>query len=224
MQERKSPGKAKNATGSERESTIASLVTAAAVGLLANDLVTKVIFASKQVFSLLGNAGLEIFGPVADPLVAHWLLKCARGEKGTDPSSHASIKSGGETTSAGEIRLGHETISGLVRMHASHLVDSSVAHAVLPLIHKGRRGGKQVARRVEQKIVECIKRVGAEAMCCGAVMQAMEELLRGLGSSKDASANGTETGAGLLRYFQEIEMPAVQTFARMERVGSIFVL
>ena len=223
LQERKSPGKAKNATGSERESTIASLVTAAAVGLLANDLVTKVIFASKQVFSLLGNAGLEIFGPVADPLVAHWLLKCARGEKGTDPSSHASIKSGGETTSAGEIRLGHETISGLVRMHASHLVDSSVAHAVLPLIHKGRRGGKRVAGRVEKKIVECIKRVGAEAMCCGAVMQAMEELLRGLGSSKDASANGTETGAGLLRYFQEIEMPAVQTFARMERVGSIFV-
>jgi hypothetical protein len=54
-----------------------SAVTAAVVGLLVDRRVTKVICNAKHGLAILRAAGVEVAGPMRDPLVAHWLLKGA---------------------------------------------------------------------------------------------------------------------------------------------------
>ena len=51
------------------------------IELLACEQVTKVLFDAKTTLFELVAAGLTVKGPLENPLIVHWLLKCSKGER-----------------------------------------------------------------------------------------------------------------------------------------------
>jgi hypothetical protein len=116
------------------------------IELLACEDVTKVLFDAKNTLFELAAAGLTVKGPLEDPLIAHWLLKCAKGERagGHLHGEGMDLPAGVEE---GEVRLGRASLFSLAKTYGTTHMWACVGDLLAPSSRRrgGRGGGGQGA-------------------------------------------------------------------------------
>ena len=175
-------------------------VLGAVTSLLADIRVTKVMCDSKQTLAVLGAAGMQVGGALQDPLVAHWLLKCAKGESAsphahththTHTNSHTRTHAGdAEGPCAAADRClsgGRDSVAALAKIYGTTSLWARVGDALNASArsrggrragiggrsrHAREKGGGGGGGRTHEVGEGCVvARVCAEAACCGMLMQ-----------------------------------------------------
>jgi hypothetical protein len=122
--------------GGGYESCVSTLVSV--IQLLACEDVTKVLFDTKSTLFELAAAGLTVKGPLEDPLIAHWLLKCAKGER-AGGHLHGEGMDSQAGAEEGEVRLGRASLVSLAKIYGTTHMWACVGDFLTP--SSRRRGG-----------------------------------------------------------------------------------